>query len=55
MLVGQAVEALDRGVHQLGVGRQGDVLGLRRGVDRDPGQLADAQRTTVVRHPQGLG
>jgi hypothetical protein len=36
VLVGQAVEALDRGVQQLGVGREGDVLRLHRGVDRDP-------------------
>jgi hypothetical protein len=36
VLVGEAVEALDCGVQQLGVGREGDVLGLHRGVDRDP-------------------
>ena len=36
VLVGQAVDALDGGVHQLGIGREADVLGLHRGVDRDP-------------------
>jgi len=36
-LAGQAVEALDGGVHQLGVGREGDVLGLHRGVDGEEG------------------
>ena len=37
---GQTVEALDRRVQQLGVGREGDGLGLRRGADRDPRQIA---------------
>src|ERR1700675_4633364 len=36
MLVGQAVEAFDRRMQQLGVGWEGDVLRLHRGVDRDP-------------------
>jgi hypothetical protein len=36
VLVGQAVEAFDRRMQQLGVGREADVLGLHRGVDRDP-------------------
>ena len=52
---GQPVEPLDRRVQQLGVGREGDVLGLHRGVDRDPRQVAGAQRAGAVRHPQALG
>jgi hypothetical protein len=36
----QAVQSLDRGVQQLGIGREGDGLGLHSGVDRDP--LEDA-------------
>jgi hypothetical protein len=44
VLGGQAVETPDRGVQQLGVGRERDVLGLHRGVDRDP--LIHCDRTT---------
>jgi hypothetical protein len=55
MLVGQAVEALDGGVQQLGVGREADVLGLHRGVDRDPLEVLAAQRAGLVRYPQTLG
>ena len=36
VLLGQPIEPLDRRVQQLGVGREGDVLGLHSGVDRDP-------------------
>ena len=42
VLQGQAVEPLDRGVQQFGVGREGDGLGLHRGVDRNPRQIARA-------------
>ena len=45
MLHGQAVQALDRRVQQLGIGREGDGLGLHRGVDRDPRQVLGPQRT----------
>ena len=55
MRPGQAVEALDRRVQQLGVGREGDGLGLHGGVDRDPRQVLRAQRAALVRHPQALG
>ena len=55
VLLGQAVEPLDRRVQQLGVGREGDGLGLHRGVDRDPRQVAGPQRAARVRHPQALG
>ena len=52
---GQSVEPLDRGVEQLGVGREGDVLGLHRGVDRDPRHVLGPQRAACVGHPQALG
>jgi hypothetical protein len=50
VLVGQAVEAPDRGVQQLGVGREGDVLRLHRGVDRDPLKVLAPQRPVL--YPQ---
>ena len=55
VLAGQAIEALDRRVQQLGVGREGDGLGLHRGVHRDPRQSLAAQRARWLRHPQALG
>ena len=55
VLVGQAIEAFDRRVQQLGVGREGDVLRLHRGVDRDPLKVLAPQRPTGMRHPQALG
>jgi hypothetical protein len=54
MRTSQAIEALDRRVQQLGVGREGDVLGLHRGVDRDPRQVLGPQRATLMGHPQAL-
>ena len=42
VLLGQAVEPLDRGVQQFGVGREGNGLGLHRGVDRNPRQIVRA-------------
>ena len=55
MLPGQTVQPLDRRVDELGVGREGDVLGLHGGVDGDARQIARAQRSAVVRHAQTLG
>ena len=55
MLAGQAVEALNRGVQQFGVGREADVLRLHRGIDRDPLEVLAPQRAALVRHPQALG
>src|SRR5665647_2933355 len=46
VLVGQPVEAFDRFMQQLGVGWEGDVLGLHRGVDRDP--YVDSPRAARV-------
>ena len=48
MPLGQLAELLDRALQELGVGREGDVLGLHRGVHRDPGQIALAKRPGVV-------
>src|SRR3974390_563300 len=55
MLAGHAVEALDRRVQQLGVGRKSDGLGLHGGVDRDAGQVLSPQRAALMRYPQALG
>jgi hypothetical protein len=46
VLLGHAVEPPDRRVQQLGVGREADVLGLHRDVDRDPRQVLRPQRAT---------
>ncbi len=54
VLVGQAVEAFDRRMQQLGVGRKADVLGLHRGVDRDPLKVLAAQGSALMRYPQAL-
>ena len=45
----------DRGLQQFGVGREGDVLGLHRGVDADPGQIVVLQGAGMVGEAQGLG
>ena len=55
VLLREAVEAFDRRMQQLGVGWEGDVLGLHRGVDRDPLKVAGPQRAAGMRHPQALG
>ena len=55
VLLGDTVEPIDRRVQQLGVGREGDVLGLHRGVHRNPHQVPGPQRAADVRHPQALG
>ena len=48
---GQPVEPLDRRMQQLGIGREGDGLGLHGGVHRDPLEVTGAQRTGLVRDP----
>src|SRR4029453_4096415 len=55
MPAGEAIEPLDRGMQQLGVGRKRDGLGLHGGVDRDPLEGPRAQRAGLVRDPQALG
>ena len=42
VLLSQAVEPLDRDVQHFGVGGEGDRLGLHRGADRNPRQIARA-------------
>ena len=42
-------------MQQLGVGREGDGLGLHGGVHRDPLQVTCAERAGLVRDPQTLG
>src|SRR6201987_5639789 len=44
-----------RRMHELGVGRKGDGLGLNGGVHHHPLQIARPQRAGLVRHPQALG
>ena len=51
---GQAVQSFDGRVQQLGVGREGDGLGLHRGIHRDPLEVVDAQRAGLMGHPQAL-
>jgi hypothetical protein len=41
-------------MQQLGVGREGDVLGLHRCVDRDPLKVLAPQCPARVGHPQAL-
>ena len=55
MAAGQAVEPFDGGMKELGVGREGDVLGLHRGVDRDPRQVLGTQGFCLMGNPQALG
>jgi hypothetical protein len=52
---GEAIEPLDGGMQQLGVGRECDGLGLHGGIDRDPLEIPRAQRAGLVRDPQALG
>src|SRR5215471_17903664 len=52
---GQPVEPPDRRMDQLGIGREGNGLGLHGGVHRHPLEIARAQRAGLVRHPQALG
>lgn len=52
--LGQLAELVDRGLQQFGVGREGDVLGLHRGVRRYPGKITLLQRAGAVRNTQGL-
>lgn len=51
---GQLAQLADRRLQQLGVGREGDVLRLHRGVHRDPAQIAFLQGAGVKGQAQGL-
>src|SRR5262245_24486081 len=55
VLAGQAVQPLDRRMHELGVGRERDVLGLNGRVDSDPREVSPPQGATVMVYPQALG
>ncbi len=55
MLPGQFAQLADRGLQELGVGREGNVLGLHRGVHRDAGQIALLQGAGVVGDAQTFG
>ena len=56
VLVGQAVVGpLMAACSELGIGREADVFGLHRGVDRDPLEVLAAQCPAGMRHPQALG
>src|SRR5215831_9414106 len=55
VLAGQAIQSPDRRMHQLGVGREGDVLGLNGRVDSDPSEISRPQGATVMGYPQALG
>jgi hypothetical protein len=41
-------------MQEFGVGREGDGLGLHRGVDRDPLEVSGPQRTAFMGNPQAL-
>jgi hypothetical protein len=53
--LGKPAQSPDGRMQKLGVGREGDGLGLHRGIDRDPLQVLGPQRAALVRHPQALG
>src|SRR2546430_1648318 len=55
VLPGQPGQPLDRSVQKLRIGREGNVLGLHGGIDRDPRQILCPERPALVRHPQALG
>ena len=55
MLLGEPAQSPDGRMQKLGVGREGDGLGLHRGVNRDPLQVLGPQRAAVMGHPQALG
>ncbi len=54
VLLGQTIERFDRGVHELGIGRKGNGLGLHRGVHRDPLEIVGPQRADRVGNAQAL-
>ena len=54
VVTSQFPKLMDRFQHQLGIGGVGHVLGLHRGVDRDPGQVVPLQGAGVMRQAQAL-
>ena len=55
MLFRQLAQLADRRLQQPGIAREGDVLGLHRGIDADPGQVALVQRSGVMGDAQAFG
>jgi len=55
VLLRQLAELVDRRLQPPGVGREGDVLGLHRGVDGDARQITRLQGAGVVGNAQALG
>ena len=55
VLLGQLAELLDCHQQQLGVGREGDVLGLHRCIHGDAGQIAFLQGARVMGDAQAFG
>ena len=53
-LLRQLHQPLARSMHQLGVGRKGDRLGLHRGVDDDLGKVGRLRRAGARGHRQAL-
>jgi hypothetical protein len=53
--LGKPAQSPDGRMQKLGVGREGDGLGLHRGIDRDPLKVLAPQRPARMRHPQALG
>ena len=54
VLLGQLAQLLDGDQKQFGVGREGDVLRLHRGIDGDPGQIALLKGAAVVGDAQAF-
>ena len=54
MFPGQFAKLAARPLEELGIGREGDVLRLYRGIDGDAGQVALLQGAGVVGNPQAF-
>ena len=54
VFLGLAAKQTDRLVHQPGIGRDGNVLGLHRNVHCHPLQILRRQRASLVRHREAL-
>lgn len=54
MFPGRFAKLADRPLKELGIGREGDVLRLYRGIDGDAGQIALLQGAGVVGNPQAF-
>jgi hypothetical protein len=52
--LGELDQLLAGSVHQLGIGREGDVLGLHRGIDNDAGEVCGLHCTGAGRNCQAF-